>query len=687
VGPGSGFEPVDLREAALARLAEVRAAGDEDPWPGQSLDPRAELVGLARACHARGLDAEAIALCAEARRRRGRRVGDFEAFVRAEVTDVAWRRLLVQVAGGDRARSATLAAAFARRFEGSPRAAWAAAAAELLARMAEEDRAFRPPEEGANPEARARAEVHRMRDLEAFWMNPGGFGLRFGPGSPEGALRDLGYAAVPVLLEALDDPRFTRSLNHGRISRPEEVLRVGRASLLVLDAISGEGLGSPEQARAWWARVAGRDEAEVLDELVREGGEGAPRVVERLIALDPGRAVRAVEELSGAADPWTAARLVEVIARVDHPAVAPLLRRRLASGATRARIAAARALGSWVGGRDEAAAVLLALWRDWHAPDDAVTWLEPADDDALEALVEAVAGLGTPSALRALGDDLAARDVAARALVLTALLPKPSEGGWGIGGGPASGLDLHLEEAAGVEAEALLAAALLDDEESGLSSVRVGDAWLLEPRLCDLAALALARRWPERFAFDPGAAREARDVARLALHDGWRAARGLPARPPAAPVDPARLSVVRSVTVVGEGAPELAAVARALEGRVLQPGDLPALLRRVPAHTPFGRLGLDVTALRRGGEAGIELTVRLIERPPYPPGAQRFWSWAYVVRAGEGRSHVDKGGEDGGGRQVRLDLDPLEEALRDALSVPPAVRLGVRLRLVAEPPG
>jgi hypothetical protein len=58
--------------------------------------------------------------------------------------------------------------------------------------------------------------------------------------SPVRQLINFGPAAVPQLIEALDDTRMTRAVHYYRAGLPTQVLRVGDCALQILETISGQ---------------------------------------------------------------------------------------------------------------------------------------------------------------------------------------------------------------------------------------------------------------------------------------------------------------------------------------------------------------------------------------------------------------------------------------------------------------
>ena len=68
----------------------------------------------------------------------------------------------------------------------------------------------------------------------------GATGVRVREDSPVRQLINSGPAAVPQLIEALDDTRMTRAVHYYRAGLPTQVLRVGDCALQILEAISGQ---------------------------------------------------------------------------------------------------------------------------------------------------------------------------------------------------------------------------------------------------------------------------------------------------------------------------------------------------------------------------------------------------------------------------------------------------------------
>ena len=92
--------------------------------------------------------------------------------------------------------------------------------------------------------------------------------------TPVRQLINAGPAAVPQLIEALDDTRMTRAVHYYRAGLPTQVLRVGDCALQILEMISGQRFTSvaaplhtlsknerkalKNNVNGWWDKVRGR---------------------------------------------------------------------------------------------------------------------------------------------------------------------------------------------------------------------------------------------------------------------------------------------------------------------------------------------------------------------------------------------------------------------------------------------
>ncbi len=274
----------------------------------------------------------------------------------------------------------------------------------LYETMIAEDEAFREPAAEAfaalPPGERAKILLYRLRDVaEHQWSDPGQvsvFGMAGRPErSPENAATELvglGFDAVPLLIEHLDDRRPTRCVGWWRHLAGDSwyLLRVGDACREVLEEVTGlvlyvratswgtmssDGAASAAKLRAqeWWEMARALTPAERFTALLespdpRERAAGA----RRLAALDPGAARVAVgrllERWGVAARPELLAEVVDLLGREERP----ILRAGLTAGDLSTLALVARAL--WRAAGDDEGARLLAgrlRERDGPAPEGA----------------------------------------------------------------------------------------------------------------------------------------------------------------------------------------------------------------------------------------------------------------------------------------------------------------------------
>jgi len=142
---------------------------------------------------------------------------------------------------------------------------------QTLSRMVDEDRRLAKrtsPKTALEGEARIRELIFSLRDEAGFqFSQPGSvefLGPFSAPTSPANQLLAAGYAAVPQLIEALENTRLTRGVYYR--TSPRYVVTIGECAAQILQRISGEsfylidsrGRFNPKatkaRAEAWWAR-------------------------------------------------------------------------------------------------------------------------------------------------------------------------------------------------------------------------------------------------------------------------------------------------------------------------------------------------------------------------------------------------------------------------------------------------
>jgi hypothetical protein len=611
-----GYERIDLEPFVKAALDAVEAQGPEIPW-FDKIDPFGahhwsipnqafRIAVLARACHARGLDTLAHRLCDRAR---------FEQ-TRPSMTQQYGLDDSTERASFDAVKAAIRAEAY-HVFEesfGDPKRSWE----DLLADAERLARAFAPDllrDDGDGDVALLRRIVAARRATDAGPPTPtplaepdraaeeveglveasGRFYSTWGLWSPPPdearpaqafhRLEEMGFAAVPALIDALDDVRFTRAVEltetgKGQYRPPVRVLRVGDLAWRVLDRMSGSALTSrrvggpptsrePTRRRAaieWFEKAKARGEVALLSDEVVSAGPSAADAASRLAKLAPDVAVSAIEKgiTAADADGNDRERLVGVLSSIDSDASTSALLRLLEPlEGSSAGIQAASVL--WQRGRR---AGLDELVRRWKAGG-------PASGFGFWGLAEQLVATRHLDAIRAIEEDLRSRPVYDRVHVVYRLFPADES----VPGTsqPSPEWDRAVEGLLG---------SLLEDGGRAKGLYVGSDPVGKEPVVGQVALLALSRRQPGRWSFDPKAPAKEREAARIAAANAWRAARGLEpvVRPKRTPPTPLALASIRDL------------VDRAL--------DAPDAAQREQALASLGDLGLPaVPALRQAVSA------------------------------------------------------------------------------------
>ena len=499
----------------------------------------------------------------------------------------------------------------------------------------------------------------------------------------------IGFPAVPRLIEHLDDERFTHSVSfwYGgsmQVGGPDPVLRVGDLAWHVLDQISGETLleekrdqpppvGTPKRAellaaaRRWFEGTRGRTEAQVLAEAVDRGGEVSARAAWRLAEVDPAVAVVSIGRRlhAGRAVHHHEENLVRILDGIDSPAARATVLSLLGPEVPR-RVRAAAATLLARRGRAEGVDVAVELFARVEES-ERVEWMAP---DRPEALLEALLDSASPRAIEAVSRVLPAYSVDVRLAA-----PMHVRGaGTGFRSDEEKAKAPKPTAASEAAVDALLGSLLEDVTVRMGMTLGYDDGAIEDPVVGEMAALALARRHPDRWSFDERAVPAARKRARVRIANDRRALAGKPPLPAPAspprpvPVPPAevRAAIERAASAPAET--DRAAARAEIESRGLgvvealgqglaatpktAPGyaDLDALLRRIsltvslvtvaPGSVAPGTALESVLAGLRGlrfEERLWESVVDAFRRAP-PAGAHTLLLFAERERADEGVS-------------------------------------------------
>lgn len=370
-------------------------------------------------------------------------------------------------------------------------------------------------------------------------------------GEPDGPARKLvklGHAAVPRLIEALDDQRFTRGLSFREVMVfNHDVLPVGDCVATILGDISGEAFfdahqtvaylesdpakhpKTKEAAERWWADFQELGEEELLVRGVKSAGDSAVHQAGMLGLRHPERLLEALAEgIPASKEEKQRERLVGWLGNVrgDGDPVPALKTEMAESPWLTCRLAAAGILFT-KGQAEPAVVAMVAEWknhREWttQAADSSKVFWE------FRPLSEFLLKCADIRATRAVCESFPRFNFELRHALLSVLM-NVREPLW-----TESKEKLVFSAEVLAEIEQLLAANLEDLEPFvGMSGSR-NDDHFGDPRLCDIAAEGLETWFPERYEFEIGASFKKREAQRVVLLNGWRERQGLE------PVEPTR---------------------------------------------------------------------------------------------------------------------------------------------------
>lgn len=570
----------NLEDAASAYLkhASSMLEGD-DPFRGRhfaQVGHRTEVFILARVCDANGLDKLSDDLLALAEKLRGGQKWNEPAppvgeSVRKEIAHtMMWRA--VRAFGAPAISRERLLERFewiVASFPESRHAERAKRTRDLLRSMIAEDKAHAKkakPLDEMTTEERVADLIFRLREQNGRqYSQPGSCdifddfgGVRAGEDTPAHKLVGIGYAAVPQLIEALDDQRFTRSVGfHRDFYFSHFVLRVGDCALAIIERIAGRsfykrrstssemvknGEASPvkKEVAAWWKGFQKKGEKQSLLDAVSAGDDNSPAQATVLLKKYPEAVLTAIiAGTRNAKRPWVRQQMVRIAAGIKGDSPVPFLLEELGNGPTLAsRVQAA--LGLHRRGRTEAVEAMIREWEGTAQPlarpghSGRPKWQDEWDErNDFGSLISFLSGCGRPEAIKALGDGIRQRPVGLRMEIISSF----GEGGnmsvFSTGRGGGINTTERGKETPEVKAaiENLLFSALDDtDERSGMSG-SWGRKSFRDPRMCDVAGHVLWRRQPKKYDFDISASLNVREKQRAVLKNTWRARQGLPSLP------------------------------------------------------------------------------------------------------------------------------------------------------------
>jgi hypothetical protein len=288
--------------------------------------------------------------------------------------------------------------------------------------------------------------------------------------------------------------------------------------------------------------VRNHGEEAALIQSVRAGGADAPEKARRLAEVDPEALPDALSAgLEAPHSDGAREALLGQLVEIKTEAATAVLRREMRQGKdVRSRVGSAQELYSRGVAPGEVVPAMIAelgkpLAKRHYDPD-----LWPDDPGRL---IECLGGCGDLAAMKALAARLPQLSADLRGVVVESVFPKDR---------PPKPIPAEVEALA-----KKMVVGALDDRalafepwppEAGNSGGNAPGAG--GPRVCDLAAEALARRWPERYPLKAASTRLERDGQYAAFRNTWRGAQRLPPLP--VPERPVRHATGENANVIAE---------------------------------------------------------------------------------------------------------------------------------------
>jgi hypothetical protein len=625
----------------------------------------------------------------------------------------------------------------------------------LLKQMIEEDgsRPVMPlkPENEMTTKERVAELIFQLRDQNGSqWSQPGHcdiFNDPRGEQSPAHQLVKVGFDAVPQLIEALDDKRFTRSVGYHRdFYFSHHVLRVGDCAMAILGQIAGRSFWSGtytnaamakdgqvaetrSKVRAWWEEFEKKGEKQSLIEGVQAGDDSSDSQADRLVAKYPDSALSAIRQgLKASKKDWLAQRLVKSACQLKGEDVLPFLLEELSNPLPSVRVAAARGLLDR--GRDEA---VKAMIEEWH---------KAKSNEVPEDLINFLLWCGKVETVNVLAKDLSKRPVDVTLHVIEAI----HSCGWDW-----KDYEMKLPDAARQAIDAILVAELDDSRERTGMAGTWDDKSFSNPRLCDMTGHVLAKRLNEPTLFDLSGSLKTRDRQRIELKNLWLKKQGKPTLPipegkkikrfPNKEVQPLlqRFETAKSEEdrqaaarpILQLGLPALPAVLREsrvvpsdhlasvalkalaaqmacivdevqfskesvaptddfrarvkrLQGQPLTPDKVVDLLLTVTKALPPGVTGIRLSIDREGDDTGFTLAVTLTKKKAQQEGTQKGWSFFEMITVAGENTWSTSGGCSWEHGMTEDNWRSFGKQLQKTFALPPEQSIAIGVGIVQE---
>ncbi|MDP1564291.1 MAG: hypothetical protein Q8M16_23175 [Pirellulaceae bacterium] len=576
------FERESLAEYARKVLREhaERNSRDRDVWWRfrSQLNEGTEFVVLARACAAQRELELSRQLMDAARDLLKHSSGTskpnatFRENLSDELANMTMWNIILEFGNTEISRTALLAKldALLKNYPDSPHFDRAKLTATMLRTMLAEEQEHIPPSdfEKLTTEEKVSELIFRLRDQNGQqWSQPGecdifndfmvaeageysgeAENVKLPPRSPAHQLVDIGFDAVPQLIEALEDQRLTRSVGfHRDFYFSHHVLRVGDCAERILCRIAnrnfyrrnytngamvkdGEQLTVKKQIEDWWSEVQTKGEKQVLVDVTKLGDDNSAYQAGRLLEKYPDAALDAIAiGARNARSTWVRNQMIAMAGTIGQTAIEFLMEQMDKSPELSSRVAAAIQIDNLV-----PLVAVKSMIREWKSVTDIAGKTSSKNGemtDGVEELIQFLATKDSLECIKALHDDYRVHATTTRFKVVTAFgTDRRSVFSSSIGSGGALTAPGHVPpvgELVQNEIESLLITALGDtDRREGLSG-SWGDFRFSDPRICDVAGFVLSGRLPERYEFTLNAAPDVVESQRLKAINQWRKRLGI----------------------------------------------------------------------------------------------------------------------------------------------------------------
>ena len=349
--------------------------------------------------------------------------------------------------------------------------------------------------------------------------------------SPAARLISIGFDAMPQLIEAIGDQRFTRLVGYDiDLNCNRNVLRVGDCAAMIVSRTAGrefyrhtatgkrmtkdEAKLTKERVEAWWKEIQTKGEEQVLVEAVKAGDENSVHQAKILFEKFPNLAVDAIR--SGLEKPKRALigqSLISLLVDDGSDKAMELIRQQLTEGSELSiRVHAAKMLTQ----NGQSKLALDKMLHEW-ATLSASEKREHFDYDPRTGLAVFLLESGSANAVKGLFKQFAQLPANTQYGVIRPLLDQ----------------QLKMDPAYSKAVEAFLVDCLqLNKEVDGFGidlygTNRFGDQSLAGLRVCDFAGYVLTQHWPDSYACRLDGTEWDRDASRFAAINHWRQTNGM----------------------------------------------------------------------------------------------------------------------------------------------------------------